>query len=231
MEKYSALRGSRSNRFAHSTAGSRIISARSARISLRSTVAEGFAVPSLSPRRCWATHSNVVADPLVTMTRSTCCLRMCASGAGRISGDHHGQCCCGGHCRHDVCAHRGQCESARGRQSAYVGSQGRNLFLRNWTHKITQVLANGSVIRQFDIVQSDGTILGPYAEIDYKTSGGWDSYNAAQLSLARRFSTGLTLNTQYTLSASDQRYFILPWRVQRLVLCGSNSARFSLRLA
>ena len=86
--------------------------------------------------------------------------------------------------------------------AAYVGSQGRNLFLRNWTNKITQVLANGTVIRQFDIVQSDGTILRPYAEIDYKTSGGWDSYNAAQLSLARRFSSGLTLNSQYTFGKS-----------------------------
>jgi hypothetical protein len=86
--------------------------------------------------------------------------------------------------------------------AAYVGSQGTNLFLRNWTNKITQVLANGTVIRQFDIVQSDGTILRPYAEIDYKTSGGWDTYNAAQLSLARRFSSGLTLNSQYTFAKS-----------------------------
>jgi hypothetical protein len=86
--------------------------------------------------------------------------------------------------------------------AAYVGSQGRNLFLRNWTNKITQVLANGTVIRQFDIVQSDGSILRPYAEIDFKTSGGWDSYNAAQLSLARRFSSGLTLNSQYTFAKS-----------------------------
>ena len=66
---------------------------------------------------------------------------------------------------------------------AYVGSQGRNLFLRNWTNKITQVLANGTVIRQFDIVNPDGSMLRPYAEIDYKTSGGWDSYNAVQVSL------------------------------------------------
>ncbi len=85
---------------------------------------------------------------------------------------------------------------------AYVGSHGTNLFLRNWTNKIVQVRPDGTVIRQFDIVQSDGSVLRPYAEIDYKTSGGWDSYNAAQFSLARRFGSGLTLNSQYTFAKS-----------------------------
>ena len=92
--------------------------------------------------------------------------------------------------------------------TAYVGSQGRNLFLRNWANKIDQVLTNPDptksaiVIRQFDIVQPDGTVLRPYAEVDYKTSGGWDSYNALQAGLGRRFSSGLTLNSQYTFAKS-----------------------------
>lgn len=92
--------------------------------------------------------------------------------------------------------------------TAYVGSRGRNLFLRNWSNKIVQVLTNSDptknavVIRQFDIVQPDGTVLKPYAEIDYKTSGGWDSYNALQAGLGRRFSSGLTLNSQYTFGKS-----------------------------
>ncbi len=92
--------------------------------------------------------------------------------------------------------------------AAYVGSQGRNLFLRNWTNKITQVLTNPDptknaiTIRQFSIVQPDGTVLNPWAEIDYKTSGGWDSYNALQLSLGRRFASGVTLNSQYTYGKS-----------------------------
>jgi hypothetical protein len=80
--------------------------------------------------------------------------------------------------------------------------------LRAWSNKIIQVLTNPDptrsaiVVRQFDIVQSDGTILRPYAEVDYKTSGGKDNYNGLQMGLGRRFSTGLTLNSQYTLARS-----------------------------
>jgi hypothetical protein len=96
---------------------------------------------------------------------------------------------------------------------AYVGSQGRNLFLRSVTNQITQVLtnvnptANAIIVRQFSIVTPGGpgqnpTVQNPFAEIDYKTSGGHDSYNAAQVSLARRFNTGVTLNAQYTYSTS-----------------------------
>ena len=92
--------------------------------------------------------------------------------------------------------------------AAYVGSQGRNLFLRSWSNQIVQVLTNPDptksavVIRQFDIVQPDGKVLKPYAEVDYKTSGGNDSYNAMQLALTRRFTSGLTLNSQYTWGKS-----------------------------
>ena len=92
--------------------------------------------------------------------------------------------------------------------AAYVGSKGRNLFLRNWSNKIVQILTNPDptksaiVIRQFDIGRPDGTVLKPYAEIDYKTSGGWDSYNALQVGLGRRFSSGVTLNSQYTYGKS-----------------------------
>ena len=59
--------------------------------------------------------------------------------------------------------------------AAYVGSQGRNLFLRSVTNQIASVRQNGTVIREFDIVNADGSILRPYAEIDFKTSGGEDS--------------------------------------------------------
>jgi hypothetical protein len=92
--------------------------------------------------------------------------------------------------------------------AAYVGSQGRNLFLRSWANKIVDVLTNADptknavVIREFDIVQPDGKVLKPYAEVDYKTSGGVDSYNAMQLALTRRFASGLTLNSQYTWGKS-----------------------------
>ena len=111
--------------------------------------------------------------------------------------------------------------------AAYVGSQGRNLFLRSIANKIlpgqTTVpntigvlpsgfgvvnLANASgqitavrTVREFAVI-SGNNVRNPYAEVDYKTSGGDDSYNAFQMTLARRISTGLTLNSQYTFSRS-----------------------------
>lgn len=90
----------------------------------------------------------------------------------------------------------------------YVGSQGRNLFLRSVTNQIVEVrtnpnpASNAIVIREFDIVNPDGTILRPYAEIDYKTSGGHDNYNGLQTQLVRRFNSGITMNMQYTLGRS-----------------------------
>jgi hypothetical protein len=110
---------------------------------------------------------------------------------------------------------------------AYVGSQGRNLFLRsvanqilrgnatigptatalptgagvvNITNAAGQVVAVRTV-REFSIVNGT-TVQQPFAEVDYKTSGGSDSYNALQTQLSRRFSTGLTMNAQYTFGKS-----------------------------
>ena len=104
---------------------------------------------------------------------------------------------------------------------AYVGSQGRNLFLRSVANRTVGVQSNGASaatqVREFDIVTctdgSTGTgilcqgstisnIQKPFAEIDYKTSGGHDSYNSMQLSLTRRSARGLVLNGQYTLGYS-----------------------------
>jgi Carboxypeptidase regulatory-like domain len=94
---------------------------------------------------------------------------------------------------------------------AYIGSQGRNLFLRSIANRTIGVQSNGAnaatQIREFDIItrNPDGTIatiLRPYAEIDYKTSGGHDSYNSMQLSLSRRSVKGLSMNAQYALGYS-----------------------------
>jgi hypothetical protein len=110
--------------------------------------------------------------------------------------------------------------------AAYVGSQGRNLFLRGlsnvfrpgWTTipdgtgipsnagVVNRTNAAGQVIgvttvRQFSII-SGTTVQNPYAEIDTKSSGGTDSYNSLQLTLSRRLSNGLTLNSQYSLAKS-----------------------------
>ena len=97
--------------------------------------------------------------------------------------------------------------------AAYVGAQGRNLFLRSIANPIVSVVTNPNpanaafVIRQFSIVQRDATgavtgVQNPYAEIDTKTSGGHDNYNALQLGLTRRSARGLSVNAQYTLSRS-----------------------------
>lgn len=110
---------------------------------------------------------------------------------------------------------------------AYVGSKGDNLFLRSVANKIlpgSATIVNGtnipagvgivnridpvtgrvvgvSTIREFSIV-SGTTVQNPYAEVDYKTSGGDDRYDALQMSLSRQFESGLTMNSQYTYSFS-----------------------------
>jgi len=72
-------------------------------------------------------------------------------------------------------------------------------------------------VRQFSIV-SGTSVQNPYAEVDYKTVGGDDSYNALQMSLQRSFSSGLTMNMQYTFGSSNG------------TSAGSNEARTSAQL-
>ena len=77
---------------------------------------------------------------------------------------------------------------------AYVGSQGRNLFLRSTTNKIVSVGMNpttGAAIvnREFG---------NRFAEIDYKYSGGTDHYDSMQTTLNRRYRSGLSLGLQHT---------------------------------
>lgn len=89
---------------------------------------------------------------------------------------------------------------------AYVGSQGRNLFLRGITNRITGVVMNpatgaGTAVREFSVVNGT-TVTNQFAEIDTKTSGGNDNYNGLQVLLSRRFAQGLTLNSQYVWSHS-----------------------------
>jgi hypothetical protein len=112
--------------------------------------------------------------------------------------------------------------------AAFVGSEGRNLFLRSIANRIlpgqttigpgaTTLPAGFGVVnvsdaagnvvavrtvREFSIINGTAAPLNPFAEIDDKTSGGHDNYRALQMSLVRRFNTGLTLNSQYTLSRS-----------------------------
>jgi hypothetical protein len=77
---------------------------------------------------------------------------------------------------------------------AYVGSQGRNLFLRSWTNRLIGVNpATGAPILQYG---------SQFAQIDYKTSGGTDHYDSLQTTLNRRFSKGLTAGLQWTYAHS-----------------------------
>jgi hypothetical protein len=126
---------------------------------------------------------------------------------------------------------------------AYVGSKGRNLFLRSVANKIlpgSTTILNGTnipngfgvvnrtdpetgrvigvnTIREFSIL-SGTSVQNPYAEVDYKTSGGRDSYNALQMTFQRSFSQGLTMNAQYTFAKSEG------------TSAGSNEARTSAQL-
>ncbi|MFB3778932.1 MAG: carboxypeptidase regulatory-like domain-containing protein [Bryobacteraceae bacterium] len=77
---------------------------------------------------------------------------------------------------------------------AYVGSQGRNLFLRSWTNVVKGVTTNpttgvGTAVLEFG---------DRYSQLDYKTSGGTDHYDSLQVTASRRFSKGFTVGTQWT---------------------------------
>jgi hypothetical protein len=81
---------------------------------------------------------------------------------------------------------------------AYVGSQGRNLFLRGWTNRIIGVTMNPTTGAGIDQRQFGNR----FAQIDYKTSGGTDHYDSMQTTINRRFSKGLTIGSQWTWSHS-----------------------------
>ncbi len=101
---------------------------------------------------------------------------------------------------------------------AYVGSVGRNLFQRSITNTITGVYQNpvtgaATAIRQFTVggtptvVNAAGVITtqgapgtNRFAEIDYKTSHGADSYNGFQSTLSRRYNSGFSFGAQYTFA-------------------------------
>jgi hypothetical protein len=82
--------------------------------------------------------------------------------------------------------------------TAYVGSQGRNLFLRAWTNTITGVTMNPATGAGTATLQYGDR----FAQMDYKTSGGTDHYDSLQTTLNRRFAHGLTVGTQWTWSHS-----------------------------
>ena len=78
--------------------------------------------------------------------------------------------------------------------AAYVGSQGRNLFLRAWTNVMTGVTMNPATGAGTAVLQWGDR----FAQMDYKTSGGTDHYDSLQVTANRRFSKGLTIGSQWT---------------------------------
>ncbi len=81
---------------------------------------------------------------------------------------------------------------------AYVGSQGRNLFLRSWTNGIVGVTQNATTGAGSPILE----LGNRYGQMDYKTSGGTDHYDSMQTSVQRRFAKGLTVGGQWTWAHS-----------------------------
>ena len=78
--------------------------------------------------------------------------------------------------------------------AAYVGNQGRNLFLRSWTNVMTGVTMNSKTGAGVPALQFGDR----FSQMDYKTSGGTDHYDSLQVSANRRFSKGLTVGSQWT---------------------------------
>jgi hypothetical protein len=83
---------------------------------------------------------------------------------------------------------------------AYVGSQGRNLFLRSWTNKLIGVTMNPTSGAGVAVTEFGNRFAA--AGIDYKTSGGADHYDSLQTTANRRFSKGLTAGLQWTYGHS-----------------------------
>lgn len=77
---------------------------------------------------------------------------------------------------------------------AYVGSQGRNLFLRSWTNLLVGVNMNPATGAGIPVLQYGDR----YSQLDYKTSGGTDHYDSLQVTVNRRFNRGFSLGSQWT---------------------------------
>jgi hypothetical protein len=137
---------------------------------------------------------------------------------------------------------------------AYVGSQGRNLFLRSVSNQIIGVLPSGTApprvrhhhVRERSPFRTEprgrrtprkpvpgstaASKQSPYAEIDYKTSGGHDSYNALQISLQKRALRGLALNGSTRSVAAREHRRIRTRRRRQQQRPHAGSVRFRGRL-
>jgi hypothetical protein len=82
----------------------------------------------------------------------------------------------------------------------YIGSRGVRLFSRGGVNFcITKPDFNGNCTRLLDQYYPGGD---PYGSVDYKSDIGASTYHALLLSLERRFSNGLSLQSRYTWAHS-----------------------------
>jgi hypothetical protein len=82
----------------------------------------------------------------------------------------------------------------------YLGSRGVRLFSRGGVNFcITKPDVNGNCTRTLDQFYPGGD---PYGSVDFKSDIGASTYHALLLSLERRFTNGLSLQTHYTWSHS-----------------------------
>jgi carboxypeptidase family protein/TonB-dependent receptor-like protein len=82
----------------------------------------------------------------------------------------------------------------------YLGSRGVRLFSRRGVNFcITKPDVNGNCTRTLDQFYPGGD---PYGSVDFKSDIGASTYHALLLSLERRFTNGLSLQTHYTWSHS-----------------------------
>lgn len=93
---------------------------------------------------------------------------------------------------------------------SYTGNRGRNLPFVNFANRITGVRTNPDptrptiVTREFDGVAGDGSLLKPFGEIEFYTSGGRSAYDSLQVKLDGAATSRLLrfFEAQYTLARS-----------------------------
>jgi hypothetical protein len=88
----------------------------------------------------------------------------------------------------------------------YLGTHGVRLFSRGAVNLCSEPLtlnaAGNDCVRPLDQFFPDPANPDPYGSVDYKSDTGLSSYHALLVSLARRFSNGLSLQANYTWSHS-----------------------------
>jgi Carboxypeptidase regulatory-like domain/TonB dependent receptor-like, beta-barrel len=90
--------------------------------------------------------------------------------------------------------------------TSYLGSHGVRLFSRGAVNLCSEPVtfnpATGDCVRPLDQYFPDPNNPDPYGSVDYKSDVGSSSYHALEISLERRYSSGLSFLSRYTFSHS-----------------------------